>query len=90
MGIELGDNDAYADTTEAERLEIQAQYYADYLNVCVEAPNCTAFSMWGFTDNYSWITLEEWGGSPAAKPLLYDTEYETKASYDALQEVLRR
>ena len=88
VGIELGDNDAYAGTTEAERLEIQAQTYRDYLNVCLEAPNCDTFAMWGFTDKYSWITEEEWGGSPAAKPLPYDVEYQPKASYGALQETL--
>ena len=88
VGIELGDNDAYADTTEAERLEIQAQTYKDYLNVCLEAPNCDTFAMWGFTDKYSWITQEQWGGSPAAKPLPYDTNYEPKGAYDALQETL--
>ena len=88
VGIETGDNDAYADTTEAERLEIQAQHYRDYLNVCLEAPNCTTFAMWGFTDKYSWITLEEWGGSPAAKPLPYNTEYQPKSAYTALEETL--
>ena len=88
VGIELGDNDAYAGKAEAERLEIQAQTYRDYLNVCLEAPNCDTFAMWGFTDKYSWITEEEWGGSPAAKPLPYSAAYQPKEAYRALQEAL--
>ena len=90
IGIETGDNDAYADTTEAERVEIQAQTYEDYLNVCLEAPNCTGFGLWGFTDKYSWITTEEWGGSPEAKPLLFNTNYEPKATYESVHDTLQQ
>lgn len=90
IGIETGDNDAYADTTEAERVEIQAQHYEDYLNVCLEAPNCTAFGLWGFTDKHSWITKEQWGGSPAAKPLLFTENYEPKATYESVQNTLQQ
>lgn len=89
LGLETGDNEAYAGVSEAERLAIQARYYRDYLGVCLAAPNCTAFATWGFTDKYSWITLPEWDGSPAAKPLLYDEEYRPKPSYVSLKKALR-
>ena len=90
MGIETGGNRAYEGKSEAERLEIQARYYRDYLEACLEAPNCTTFMMWGFTDKHSWITEERWGGSPAAKPLPYSASYQPKASYDALKDALLR
>ena len=88
LGIETGDNPAYASYSEAERLQIQAQTYKNYLNVCIEAPNCDTFQMWGFTDKHSWITQPRWGGSPAAKPLIFDAEYEPKLSYYSVQDAL--
>ncbi len=88
VGIETGGQWVHENKSEAERLAIQTQYYKDYLNVCLEAPNCTTFATWGFTDKHSWITQERWGGSPAAKPLPYDTNYQAKEAYGALQDAL--
>ena len=82
LGIEGGPG------SEEERLKVQAQYYKDYLNVCLNATNCTAFQMWGLTDKYSWITTPEWGGTPAAKPLIYDSDYQPKPAYYALRRAL--
>ena len=36
-------------------LNAQAAVYREIMDVCLDAPNCTAFIMWGFTDRYSWI-----------------------------------
>jgi endo-1,4-beta-xylanase len=74
--------------TEQERLDAQAEYYKAFLNVCLAAPNCTAFHMWGFTDKHSWITDPGWGGSPANKPLIFDTNYQKKPAYYALRGAL--
>lgn len=74
--------------TEEERLAQQAQAYKTYLNVCLAAPNCMAFHMWGFTDKYSWVTSPDWGFGPENKPLIFDTNYQPKPSYYALRDAL--
>jgi endo-1,4-beta-xylanase len=74
--------------TESQRLAQQARAYKTYLNVCLAAPNCTAFHMWGFTDKHSWLTEPGWGGSPANKPLIFDTNYQPKPSYYGLKDAL--
>jgi endo-1,4-beta-xylanase len=80
---------ANAPGTEQERLKRQAEYYKAFLNVCLTAPNCTAFHMWGFTDKHSWMTSPDWGQSPANKPLIFDANYQRKPSYYALRDALR-
>jgi endo-1,4-beta-xylanase len=79
---------ANASGTEQERLAQQAAYYKSFLNVCLAAPNCTAFHMWGFTDKHSWITSPDWGQTPANKPLIFDTNYQKKPSYYSLRDAL--
>ena len=68
-----------------ETLERQAAIYADTLQVCLDAPSCTAFVMWGFSDRHSWIpaTFEGWDYA-----LIFDEGYAPKPAYSALQEVL--
>ena len=46
-------------------LLVQADIYADALQLCLCAPNCEIFEMWGFTDKYSWIpgTFPGWGAA---------------------------
>jgi endo-1,4-beta-xylanase len=36
-------------------LATQADVYRDVWTTCVQAPNCTGVTTWGFTDRYSWI-----------------------------------
>lgn len=74
--------------SEQERLVKQAEVYKAFLNVCLAAPNCTGFHMWGFTDKYSWRTDPGWGGSPANKPLIFDANYQAKPAYYALRDAL--
>jgi endo-1,4-beta-xylanase len=74
--------------TEQDRLAKQATYYKAYLNVCLAAPNCSAFHMWGFTDKYSWVTSPDSGETPANKPLIFDVNYQPKPSYYGLRDAL--
>jgi endo-1,4-beta-xylanase len=74
--------------SEAERLARQAKIYKEYLYVCLAAPNCTAFTLWGFTDKHSWVTSPEFGYSPANKPLIFDSNYQPKLAYYALRDAL--
>ena len=68
------------------RLAQQAQEYRDILNVCLAAPNCTAFVMWGMTDKYSWIPSFYPGFGSA---LIFDAAYQPKPAYGALLDALQ-
>jgi endo-1,4-beta-xylanase len=74
--------------TEAERLATQAASYKAFLNVCLAAPNCTAFHTWGFTDKYSWLNDPNSPTTFVSKPLIFDTNYRPKPSYYALRDAL--
>jgi len=69
-----------------EKLEQQAQNYRDLLNVCLNAPNCTAFIMWGMTDKYSWVPKQNPGYGSA---LIFDLYYQPKPAYQALLDALK-
>jgi endo-1,4-beta-xylanase len=70
-----------------EKLNAQACIYRAMLNVCLSAPNCKSFVLWGFTDKYSWIP-EFFPGYGAG--LIFDESYRPKPAYDALVDVLMR
>ena len=46
-------------------LATQARLYREIMDVCLAAPNCTTFIMWGFTDRYSWVpgVFPGWGAA---------------------------
>jgi endo-1,4-beta-xylanase len=73
--------------TEQERLGNQAYYSKEYLKVCLSAPNCKAFHLWGFTDKYSWRTVSPFGNSQSM-PTPFDTKYIPKLAYYALKDAL--
>lgn len=41
---------------DAAKQQKQADLYKDALNACLEEPACTSFTMWGYTDRYTWLT----------------------------------
>ncbi len=67
---------------QAERLEAQARVYQEVLQVCLRQPRCKVFTLWGFTDAYSWRA--------ASEPLIFDDRYQPKPAYFALQRTLQR
>lgn len=72
--------------TKEKRLVEQAEIYRDMIRVCLDATNCTAFITWGFTDRYTW--LGDLTGKIEA-PLLFDTAYRPKPSYQSIAEELQ-
>jgi endo-1,4-beta-xylanase len=74
------------DGDQTSRFARQAEVYQDIAKVCLEAENCTAFVLWGFSDAYSWIP-----GFTAHPddPLIFDCEFQPKPAYHALVEALR-
>ena len=67
------------------KLARQARVYHDMMHTCLAAPGCRNFTLWGFTDRYSWIP-EFFPGSGAA--LIFDKQMRPKPAYDALIEAL--
>lgn len=67
-----------------ERLSTQATVYQQMFRVCLNAPNCTAFVVWGLSDRQSWLS-EEFSEDA---PLLFDRAYRPKPAYDALRDLL--
>ncbi len=33
----------------------QAAKYQEWLSACLDQPACTSFTVWGFTDRYTWL-----------------------------------
>lgn len=66
--------------------EAQAEGYDVLLRGCLLTRHCTDFTVWGFTDKYSWVpsTFE---GEGAAN--LFDENYRPKPAYQALLEDLK-
>jgi endo-1,4-beta-xylanase len=63
----------------------QAEDYRSLMHACLSAKGCKAFVTWGVGDKDSWINdfAPGWGA-----PLLFDSEYNPKAAYEALEQKL--
>jgi endo-1,4-beta-xylanase len=68
-----------------EKLLAQAAIYEDVVHVCLTSENCTAFVLWGVTDNYSWVP----GFFPGyGSALIFDENYEPKPACEALEDAV--
>ena len=56
------------------------------LQSCLLNPSCISFTVWGFTDKYSWVP-QTFPGEGSAN--IYTEEYEAKAAYSALRRDLQ-
>jgi endo-1,4-beta-xylanase len=65
----------------AERLA-QSAGYSYMLQSCLLERSCISFTVWGFTDKYSWVP-HTFPGEGSAN--LYTEQYEAKAAYEALR-----
>jgi endo-1,4-beta-xylanase len=61
----------------------QARAYREAGRACVEAPNCTGLTIWGVTDEFSWLGAER-------SPLPFDADGAAKPALTGLLEALRR
>jgi endo-1,4-beta-xylanase len=64
------------------KLQAQAQGYHVLLQACLLTPRCTSFTVWGFTDKYSWVP--GWFEGEGAATLL-DESFQPKPAYRAVQ-----
>ena len=70
-----------------EHLEMQATIYKEVFQICIDEPNCHAFTTWGVGDADSWIphAHPSWGVG-----LLFDEDYQPKPAYDALLGLVKK
>jgi endo-1,4-beta-xylanase len=71
--------------------EKQAERYHDIVAECIARPGCTAVTVWGITDQYSFLNARTdlvCQGAEPPRPLLWDDDYNAKPAYDALLQAL--
>ncbi|WP_049571796.1 endo-1,4-beta-xylanase [Streptomyces sp. SBT349] len=68
------------------QLRQQADYYEQALSACLAVPGCDSFTIWGFTDRYSWVPVFFEGEGSAT---VMTEDYVRKPAYDALLSTLR-
>jgi endo-1,4-beta-xylanase len=68
-----------------EKLATQATYFANMMRSCVAVRQCVSFTLWGFTDRYSWVP-GFFDGQGAATP--FDESLRPKPAYFALRDAL--
>ncbi|WP_318200237.1 endo-1,4-beta-xylanase [Streptomyces sp. SCL15-4] len=67
------------------KLATQAEGYRLLLDACLRTRHCISFTVWGFTDKYSWVP-DTFPGEGAAN--LFDETYRPKPAYRTLQSEL--
>ncbi len=66
----------------AEMLAKQADYYNRTLVACLNVEGCNSFTIWGFTDKYSWVPVFFEGQGAAT--VMWD-DFTRKPAYDVMQ-----
>jgi GH35 family endo-1,4-beta-xylanase len=69
------------DTT---KTELQNKFFADLLQVCIDAPNCSHFTVWGLSDLDSWVpsTFPDYDYAH-----IFDKNLMPKPAYTAMSQV---
>ncbi|MFD3626581.1 endo-1,4-beta-xylanase [Streptomyces sp. DSM 116494] len=69
-----------------EQQRKQADYYQRTLEACLAVDGCNSFTIWGFTDKYSWVPVFFEGEGFAN---VMTDEYERKPAFYALRDTLK-
>ncbi len=66
------------------KTQLQNKFFADLLQACVDAPNCSHFTVWGLSDLDSWVpsTFPDYDYAH-----LFDSQLKPKAAYTAMSQV---
>lgn len=80
----------YLGDTDEEILRRQARDYYRLMEVCLDAENCTAFIVWGVSDQFTWLRDPAYYDNPTVQPLLFSDDYQPKPAYFALMDILMR
>jgi endo-1,4-beta-xylanase len=67
-----------------EKQEMQAKFFADLLQICIDAPNCSRYTVWGVSDFDSWVpsTFPDYDFAH-----IFDSDFVAKPAYHALTQV---
>jgi endo-1,4-beta-xylanase len=66
----------------------QNEIYKGIMQVCLNQPKVISWSTWNVVDKYSWLNW--YSTPPAHAPLLFDSDYNRKPTYYAVQSVLKQ
>ncbi|GAB3466418.1 endo-1,4-beta-xylanase [Streptomonospora sediminis] len=69
-----------------EQLDTQADYYRQALAACLDVQSCESFTIWGFTDKYSWVPVFFEGEGSAT---VMTGDYTRKPAFFELHDALR-
>ncbi|MEU0579694.1 endo-1,4-beta-xylanase [Streptomyces griseoincarnatus] len=64
----------------------QAEYYQRVLEACLDVEGCNSFTIWGFTDKYSWVPVFFEGEGFAT---VMTEDFNRKPAYYALRDTLK-
>ncbi len=64
----------------------QAEYYQRVLEACLDVGGCNSFTIWGFTDKYSWVPVFFEGEGFAT---VMTEDFDRKPAYYALRDTLK-
>jgi endo-1,4-beta-xylanase len=67
------------------KLTLQTKGYTQLLQACLSTRTCDSFTVWGFTDRYSWVPQALPGQGAAA---LWDAAYQPKPALRAVRQLL--
>jgi endo-1,4-beta-xylanase len=67
-----------------EKEQMQAKFFAELLQICIDAPNCSRFTVWGLSDFDSWVpsTFPDYDFAH-----IFDSEFNAKPAYQAMTQV---
>jgi endo-1,4-beta-xylanase len=68
-------------------LQAQAYNYSALLQGCLQSRHCLSFTVWGFDDNHNWTNTWDFGSGTGKEAMaaIYDTSYQPKPAFRALQ-----
>jgi endo-1,4-beta-xylanase len=68
-------------------LQAQAYDYSALMQGCLASRHCISYTVWGFDDGHSWTNTWDFGDGPGREAMaaIYDTQYQPKHAYRAIQ-----
>jgi endo-1,4-beta-xylanase len=73
---------------DAQELQTQASNYTTVVNACKAVSSCVGVTTWGIDDGHSWLPNSCCGGGNEAAALLWNSSYQQKPAYAAVNTAL--
>lgn len=92
LGLEVVLSEIDVRTCGSETDGDQADRYYRIVTACLRQPGCTAVTVWGITDKYSWLNNRSAPQCPdgdPTTPLLWDDNYGKKRAYHGFMDALK-